>query len=56
MDENHVLTRPDHGFGLKDAMAYGPIDEWVFSYNGRYVTGLWDCDEDSMENRHYAGQ
>jgi hypothetical protein len=24
---------------LKDPMPYGWIDEWVFSYDGRYVTG-----------------
>ena len=32
-------TRPDHGFEHKDPMPYGRIDEWVFSYDGRYVTG-----------------
>jgi len=56
VDYDHVLTRPDHGFGLKDPMPYGRIDEWVFSYDGRYVTGLWDCDEESMEDGHYGGQ
>ena len=40
-----MLTKLDHGFGLKDPMPYGRIDKWVFSYDGRYVTGLWDCDE-----------
>jgi len=34
-----VHTRPDHGFGLKDPMPYGRIDELVFSYDGHYVTG-----------------
>jgi len=24
-----VLTKPDRGFGLKDPMPYGRIDEWV---------------------------
>jgi hypothetical protein len=53
-----VLTRPDHGFGfgLKDPMPYGQIDEWVFSYDGRYVTRLWDCDEELIEDVHYGGQ
>jgi len=51
-----VLTRPDHGFGLKDLMPDGRIDEWVFAYDGRDVTGLWDCDEESMEGGHYGGQ
>jgi len=53
-----VLKRPDHafGFGLKDPMPYGRIDESVFSYDGRYVNGLWDCDEESMEDGHYGGQ
>jgi len=51
-----VLTRLDDGFGLKDPMRYGRIDEWVFSSDGQYVTGLWDCDEDSMEDGHYGGQ
>jgi len=48
----------DHGFGFghKDPMPYGRIDEWVLSYNGRYVTGLWDNDEESMEDGHYGGQ
>ena len=48
---------PDHGFGfgLRDPMPYGMIDEWVFSYDGRYVTGLWDCDEESMEGGRYGG-
>jgi len=45
-----VLTRPDHGFGLKDPMPYGRIDEWVFSYDR-----LWDYDEESMEDGHYGG-
>ena len=48
--------RPDHGFGLNDPMPYGRIDEWVFSYDGRYVTGLWDCDEESKEDGDYGGQ
>jgi hypothetical protein len=43
--------RPDHGFGLKDPMPYGQIDEWVFSYYG-----LWGSDEESMEDGHYGGQ
>jgi len=34
-----VLRRPDHRFGHKDLMPYGWIDEWVFSYGGRYVSG-----------------
>ena len=34
-----MLTRPDHGFGLKDPMPYGRIDEWVISYDAQYVTG-----------------
>jgi hypothetical protein len=49
-----VLTRPDHGFGLKDPMPYGRIDEWVFSYDGRYVTDYGtamksQCKTDIME-------
>jgi hypothetical protein len=48
--------QPDHGFGLKDPMPYGQIDEWVFSYDARNVTKLWDCDEQSMEERQYEGQ
>jgi hypothetical protein len=51
-----VLTRLDDGFGLKDPMPYGGIDQWVFSYDARYVTGSWDCDEESMEDGHYGGQ
>jgi len=41
VDTDHVLKRPDHafGFGLKDPMPYGRIDEWLLSYDGRYVTG-----------------
>jgi hypothetical protein len=50
-----VLTRPDHGFGLKDPVPYGRIDEWVFSYDG-HVIGLWDYEEESTEDRHYGGQ
>ena len=51
-----MLTRPEHGFGLQDPMPYGRIDEWVFSHDGRYVTGIWDSDEASMEDEHYGGQ
>jgi hypothetical protein len=52
-----VLTRPDHGFGLKDPMPYGRIDEWVIlMMNEMPPDGLWDCDEQSMEDRHYGGQ
>jgi len=36
---DHVLNRPDHGFELKNPMPYGRINEWVFSYDGQYVTG-----------------
>ena len=52
-----MLKRPDHafGFGLKDHMPYGLIDERVCFYDGRYVTGLWDYDEESMEDGHYGG-
>jgi hypothetical protein len=41
MDKDHVLKRPDlaFGFALKDPMPYGWIDEWLFFYDGRYVTG-----------------
>ena len=43
--QDQVVRKPDHGFGLKDPMPYGQINEWVFSYDGRYVTrwimGLW---------------
>jgi len=46
---------PDHGFGLNHSMPYEQINEWVFSYDGRDVTGLWDCDEKSMEDAHYGG-
>jgi hypothetical protein len=49
-----MLKRPDHGFGLNVPMPYGRIDEWVFSYDGRYVTGLWDYDEESMEGGYYG--
>jgi hypothetical protein len=49
-----VLRRPNLGFGLEDPMPYGRIDEWVFCYNGRYVTGLWDCDEELMRS-HECG-
>jgi len=40
VDKDHVLKRPDDGFGfgVKDPMPYGRIDEWVFSNNGWYVT------------------
>jgi hypothetical protein len=50
--------QPDHGFGfgLTDPMPYGRMDEWVFSYDGRYVTGLWDSHGQSMEARHNGGQ
>jgi hypothetical protein len=53
-----VLTKPDHGFGfgLQDPLPYGRIKEWVFSYDRRYVTGLSDCDEESMEDGDYGGQ
>jgi hypothetical protein len=37
-------------------MPYGWIDEWVFSYDGRYVTRLWDCDEESMEDGYYGSR
>ena len=58
VDYDHVLTRPDHGcaFGLNDPVPYGRIDEWVFSYDGQYVTGLWDCDGEPTEDRYYGGQ
>ena len=51
-----MLKRPDlaFGFGLKDPMPYGLIDEWLFSYGG-HVTGFWDCDEEPMEDGHYGG-
>ena len=41
VDTDNVLKRPDHafGFGLKDLMPYGRIDESVFSYDVQYVTG-----------------
>jgi len=46
-----VLTKPDHGFGLKDPMPYGRIDEWVFSYDddmspdyGTAVKSQWKTD------------
>ena len=54
-----MLTRPDHGFGfgLKDPMPYGRIDEWVFlMMDNMSPDGLWDCDEESMEDGHYGGQ
>jgi len=35
----HVLTTPDHRFGLQDAMPDGSIDQWVLSYDGQYITG-----------------
>jgi len=34
-----MLLRPDYGFGLKDPMLYGQIDEWLFSYDWQYFTG-----------------
>jgi hypothetical protein len=40
MDKDHMLTKPDSGFGLKDPMPYGRIDELVFSYDGRHVSEL----------------
>ena len=43
-----MLTRPGHRFGLKDPMPYGRIDEWVFSYDRRYVTELRECNEEPM--------
>ena len=43
-----MLTRPDHGFGLKDPMPYGRINEWVFSHDRRYVTELRDSIEEQM--------
>jgi hypothetical protein len=46
---------PDHGFRLKDPMPHGWINEWVLSYDGRYVTGLWDSDAESMEDGYYGG-
>jgi len=51
-----MLNRLDLAFefGLKDPTPYGRIDEWIFSYDG-YVTGLWDCDEELMEDGHYGG-
>ena len=51
-----MLTRPDDGIGLNDPMPYRRIYEWVVSYDGPYVTGLWDCDEESMDDEHYGGQ
>jgi hypothetical protein len=45
----------DHGFGLKDPMPHGCINEWVFSYDGRYVTGLCASDAESMEDGYYGG-
>jgi hypothetical protein len=48
VDKDHVLTKPDHGFGLKDPMPYGQIDELVFSYDGRHVTKLRECNEEPM--------
>jgi len=56
VDLDHVLSMPDHDFGLKDSMPYWRIDEVAFSYDGRYVTGLWDCTEQSMGDGHYEGQ
>jgi len=43
-----VLTKPDHGFGLKDPLPYGRIDELVFSYDARHVTELRECNEEPM--------
>jgi hypothetical protein len=51
-----MLTWPDHGFELNDPLPSERINEWVFSYNGPYLTGLWDRDEESMEDRHYGCQ
>jgi hypothetical protein len=41
VDKVHALKRPDHafGFGLKDPMPYGQIDEWVLSFDEKCVTG-----------------
>jgi hypothetical protein len=52
---DHWLKRPDQGFGRRDLIPYGRIDEWLFPYDGQYVTELWDCDEESMEDGHYGG-
>jgi hypothetical protein len=46
---------PDHGFGLNNPMPHGWNNECVFSYDGRYVTGLWDSDAESMEDGYYGG-
>jgi hypothetical protein len=52
-----VLKRPDDafGFGLKDPMPYGLIDEWLLCFDGRYVTGLWDYNKESMGDGHDGG-
>jgi len=41
VDWDHLLTRPDNAFWfeLNDPMTYARINEWVFSYDGRYNTG-----------------
>jgi hypothetical protein len=40
VDIDHVLKRPDYafGFGLKEPMRYGRIDESQCSDDGHYVT------------------
>jgi hypothetical protein len=48
MDNDHVLTKPDHEFGLKDPMPYGRNNELVFSYNGRHLTELREFNEEPM--------
>ena len=41
-----MLKRPDHGFGLKDPMPYGRIDEGVFFYldYGTTMKSQWKTD------------
>jgi hypothetical protein len=48
VDKDHMLTKPDGGFELKDRMPYGRIDELVFSYDGQHVTELRECNEEPM--------
>ena len=50
-----MLMMPDPGFGPNDPRPYGRIEEWVFSFDGRYVTGLRDYDKKTIEDGHYRG-
>ena len=53
-----MLTRPDHGFGLKKIPCH--MDRSMSGYfllmDNMSPDGLRDCNEESTEDGHYGGQ